>query len=612
MDKRIITMRQHTLFHQLKGLALTAMLVPAAAMMFSGCSDFLEIEPRNEIILEKFWTEKADVDAIVAGCYSALQSDACVKRMIIWGEARSDNMAPGLNSDRDANLLNLLNENITASNGYTTWVDFYNVINRCNTVIKYAPQVAADDPGYTEGELQATIAEMVGLRSLCYFYLIRTFRDVPYSTEAYTDDDQEMVLPATRFEAVLDSLINDLESVKGQAVKRYPTTEPLYQTGRITQDAIYAMLCEMYLWKQDYARCIEYADLIIDSKKKMAEEIRDNTKGGGHSSGGSSSGGSSSNDNFSRTNGFPLISEQVTTNNYGNLFDVLFAYDSYINQGNQEIIFQLIFNDDPRGSSMPSNSAVGTFYGNSIVDRGYLAPSDYLVDDVAKSSGRTVFEDKNKKLDARLYENFQADRKCISKFVYRGVNIDASQTNDVKTQYTSKWVDGSIGSNWIIYRLTDIMLMKAEALAQSLREGSDQETINYNTPILEQTFSIVNAVNKRALCQTNLADTLLASDYVTKVQMEGLVMRERQRELMFEGKRWYDLVRQSRRNGNTSELSQAALKKVTTGGSLIANKLSKMDAIYWPYNIDEMKVNNLLVQNPAFGSGEDDSYEKTK
>ena len=156
------------------------------------------------------------------------------------------------------------------------------------------------------------------------------------------------------------------------------------------------------------------------------------------------------------------------------------------------------------------------------------------------------------------------------------------------------------------------MLMKAEALAQTLREGSDQETIDYNSPIISQTFSIVNAVNKRAVCQTTLADTLVASDYVTKAQIESLILRERQRELMFEGKRWYDLVRTARRNGNTQVLSQAALQKVTTGGALIANKLSKMDAIYWPYNIDELKVNNLLVQNPAFGSGENDSYEKTK
>jgi hypothetical protein len=52
------------------------------------------------------------------------------------------------------------------------------------------------------------------------------------------------------------------------------------------------------------------------------------------------------------------------------------------------------------------------------------------------------------------------------------------------------------------------------------------------------------------------------------------------------------------------------LSKVTTGGTLIQNKLAKMDAIYWPYNNEELKVNKNLVQNPAFGSGENGSYEK--
>ena len=32
-----------------------------ATATLSSCSDFLEIEPQNEIILEKFWNEKADV-----------------------------------------------------------------------------------------------------------------------------------------------------------------------------------------------------------------------------------------------------------------------------------------------------------------------------------------------------------------------------------------------------------------------------------------------------------------------------------------------------------------------------------------------------------------------
>jgi len=579
-------------------------LIGLMGSVVSGCSSFLDIEPLTEIVLEKFWNEKADVDGVIAGCYSGMQDDPIVRRMIIWGEARSENLAAGLNSTNDENLMNVLNENIMATNAYTTWDGFYNIINRCNTVIKYAPQVAATDPGYTESELQANIAEMVALRSLCYFYLIRTFRDVPYSTVAYTDDDQEMELPATPFDAVLDSLITSLESVKSQAVRRYPTTTPLYQTGRITQDAINAMLCEMYLWKKDYQKCIDYADLVIASKKQIAEEKQSLRAGGGNW-------GSSQSNNEARFNGFPLISDMLMSNYYGNAYETLFGSDvnSENERASQEIIFQLIFDDDPRGNSMLANTAVGVLYGNANVIRGYLAPSDFLIDDIGKSSGRNVFSDRNKKMDARLYENVDAFNKAVNKFTRQSITINASTTSPTAL-YGGKYTDGYNGSNWVIYRLTDIMLLKAEALTQMLQEGSDPATISHNEPILAQAFNLVNAVNKRSVCQSTLTDTLVATDYVTKSQMEELVLQERQRELMFEGKRWYDLVRRAQRDGNTTVLSNAALRKVTTGGSLIANKLTKMDAIYWPYNNDEIKVNKKLVQNPAFSSGEDSNYQK--
>ena len=143
-----------------------------------------------------------------------------------------------------------------------------------------------------------------------------------------------------------------------------------------------------------------------------------------------------------------------------------------------------------------------------------------------------------------------------------------------------------------------------------LREGNDQETLDYNAPILTQAFSLVNAVNKRSVCQSTLVDTLQASDYRTKSQMEDLVMKERQRELMFEGKRWFDLVRQAQRIGNTSAISAAAVVKASSNATLVQNMLTKMDAIYWPYNLEELKVNKKLKQNPAFSSGETDSYEK--
>lgn len=578
-------------------------IIFAICMMggLTSCSDFLEIEPQNEIILEKFWNEKADVDAIIAGCYSGMQEEGVIKRMMVWGEFRSDNIGIGRNITSDGNLEKILMENIDAKNSYTKWKDFYTVINRCNTVIKYAPGVAAEDPAYTESELQANIAEMVALRSLCYFYLIRAFRDVPYSTEAYTDENQQMDLPATKFDDVVDSLITSLESVRAYAVKRYPVTKPLYQTGRITQDAIHALLCELYLWKKDYQNCIRYADLVIDSKKKIAEENRLQRN----------SSLMTNDDALTRYNGFPLVSNTSTSNYYGDAYTTLFGADrNNANEVNQEIIFQLIFDDNPDANSMMQNAAVNSFYGNSQSTIGLVAPSDFIFDDIDKTSGRSIFADRNKKLDSRIYFNCDIDDQSINKFTTRTIDINA--TNATPTvSYGAIYTQNQNGSNWVIYRLTDIMLLKAEALSQLLREGGDQETVDYNRTYLQQAFALVNAVNKRALCQSNLVDTLVASDYTSKSQMETLVLQERQRELMFEGKRWFDLVRYSQRTGNTKLLTQAALRKATTGASLISNHLTKMDAIYWPYNNDEMKVNANLVQNPAFSSGENDSYQKT-
>ena len=599
---------KHHIFNKLRGLAAASL----AVLTLAGCSDFLEIEPRDVIVLEQFWNEKADVDAIVSGCYTQLQSGACISRMIVWGEARSENMAPGNNvASQNVDLLNVLNENIISKNPYTTWVDFYNVINRCNTVIKFAPGVAEDDPGYTQSELQATIAEVTALRSLCYFYLIRAFRDVPFSREAYTDDDQQMDLPATPFSAVLDSIIYDLESVKDMAVDRYPTTTPLYQTGRITKEAINAMLCEMYLWKEDYDRCIQYADLVIASKKKIAEEIQSGSYGSIRG-GGRGGRGSSSNDNFSRTNGYPLLTNQISTNYYGEAYNYMFTDDDYTEYAQQEIIFQLVFDDRPSSNNMPNNSTIATLYGNSGLNNasGHLAPSDYLVDDIGKTSGRTVFDDRNKVADIRMYTNVYSRAKSINKYVSQNIQVDFSKANEPSVSgWETKWGADNCGSNWIIYRLADIMLMKAEALTQKLQEGSEAETVTHNKPYIDEVFSLVNAVNKRSICQTNLVDTLVATDYNTKSQLETLVLRERQRELMFEGKRWFDLVRQARRDGTTTQLSAAALQKVTTGSALIANKLSKMDAIYWPYNYEELKANTKLHQNPAYGSGENESYK---
>ncbi len=557
-------------------------------LTLTSCGDFLEIEPRNEIILEQFWNEKNDVDNIVAGCYSGLQVRDVIVRMMAWGEFRSENVnTTGNAQNDDLDLHRLLVENINASNYYTGWSAFYSVINRCNTVIYYAPSVAEKDPSYTESELRATVAEVSALRDLCYFYLIRTFRDVPYTTEPYLDDDQVMDVPATPFNEVLDNLIADLEKVQNDAVRRYPVNSKNYQTGRITQDAIHAMLCEMYLWKKDYANCVRYADMVIEAYREYAKERE----------------GQLLNDMQTRFNGFPLIRENNSTSMFGNAYDEIFGTGNSV-----EGIFELSYvDDDNRMTNWAVNDCYGNFSGSGLIYR--VKPSDYVgLDQI--NSAFAVFTNK---YDARAYESLyqlSATTASIGKYVWRTAIISFDQNaSSASVGHGNSYADGKNHSNWIVYRLTDVMLMKAEALTQMMTADESDA----NKQLQERAFTLVNAINKRSICKATLGDkdTLRMEDYGTKALMEELVMKERHRELLYEGKRWYDLVRRSLRDGNTLYLRTAVAQKGLENSSIVNSKLARIEAIFWPYNIEEIKVNKNLVQNPAFGSGEDSSIENS-
>ena len=554
------------------------------ALGLGSCSDFLEIEPLNDIVLDKFWNEENDVENIVAGCYSGMQNRILIERMIVWGELRSDHLIGGTGVQDNINIQNILKENITANNVYTSWGEFYDIINRCNTVLHYSPLVAERDPNYTETELMATRAEVSAIRDLCYFYLIRTFRDVPYSTQPFLDELQQMAMPATKFDAVLDSLITDLENVKSYAVKTYPVSKTNYQCGRITQDAIHAMLAEMYLWKKDYANSVKYADMVIDAKTQRFQDEIDNA--GGNSS------------SYKMFDGYPLIYDSYTTGNlYGNAYGTIFGSGA-----SRESILELIFADD---NTRLANHGLSFLYGNQKTFPGIVKPADFITTDVSDASYK-VFCDK---YDTRNYENLykmSASQYGVAKYVCKSGMVSISST-EITSSASPSYPEKYCHANWILYRLTDVMLLKAEALVQMVDGDAKTEA---NDSLLRAAYDIVSVINKRSNCATTYMPITYAN-YSTKSQMENLVFEERARELMFEGKRWYDLVRRSLRDGNTSYLVQQVTRKGSDNASVVQAKLAKMDAIFWPYNLDELKVNPYLVQNPAFGSGDDNSYQNT-
>ena len=575
---------------------LTAVLFSIVTL--SSCSDFLEIEPQNEITADNFWDEKSDIDQILMGCYARMASNEVISRMIVWGEFRSDNVEFSGSANDDLDLQHVLKEAITANNGFTYWKDFYEIINRCNVLIENAPLVAKADPSYKPTQMKADVAEATAIRSLMYFYLIRTFRDVPYSEEAFIDDGQELVVQPTPFSDLLDKLIASLEAIKNDALTAYPKTSLEYSskfnTARITRWGIYSMLCEMYLWKGDYQQSVSYADLVINHYKETAKDTKDITA-----------------EDLATFNGYPLIGTKLSqANTYGRAFNYIFV------EGNSvESIFEITFvkgSDDKQLSNVPFSN----YYGGD--GRTPMVKYSEFVSD------KKAMEEANKEHDVRFYEDICFDQEGNPSYVNKTTAMSSvlvKGTDEFKknsswgSQYPTAGEkhDSRSKANVIIYRLSDVMLMQAEAYCQMIQTDSlkNDKDVEYR----DKAFAIVDAINKRSLMEQELKNTLVIDKYTTKELITNLVMEERQRELMFEGKRYYDLVRRAMREGNTEYLRIACMKKNSNLASTISNMFkNKMDAIFWPYNLDETKVNHYLKehQNPAFGSGENSNIEKSK
>jgi hypothetical protein len=88
-----------------------------------------------------------------------------------------------------------------------------------------------------------------------------------------------------------------------------------------------------------------------------------------------------------------------------------------------------------------------------------------------------------------------------------------------------------------------------------------------------------------------------------KIDAYELVMDERVRELAFEGKRWYDLVRRALRDNTTDNIKFVA-DKLTNGKETLKNKMVSIDHLFFPINIEELRFNKNLKQNPAYNTGD--------
>lgn len=538
----------------------------AMAFAMSSCDDYFNVLPKDEVVLENFYTEEADLMSVLYSCYSALESPECIKRMAVWGEFRSENLTVSTSSPTE--ITQLMDENILPTFSFSKWSDFYVVINRCNTVIHYAPIVNERDPNFTISEMRAAIAEAKAIRALSYFYLIRAFRDVPLVTEPSIDDTKSFEVPAASFDSILNFLVQDLEPVKNHAVRKFAIKD--YNVTRFTRYAIYALLAELHLWNKEYEEAIENCDLVINQKIQLyEEELR--IQG--------------SNIDLDLYKGVPLYSEHATgrPTQSGNSSTKIFG-----TQRSFESIFELSF----ISNRSDENTFIYDYYSKSGSSPSNVSVTPFLYENAYMPTGNEVF----KNTDCRYIASIHKIDPEYS--VAKYTRVSNYFNNPTKTMTAAPTVSFSGRnnkySNWIIYRLSDILLIKAEASLMIDKSSPAQQ--------LEAFKWVTTTYNRANNMLDTPSDTLVFSNYTDGDghAMENLILLERQREFLFEGKRWFDLVRYARLKGNNDIIVMHAIKKQKSNTAAIKVKLSSIDAIYFPYAESELEVNSKLKQNPAY------------
>ena len=560
-----------------------------ASVALSSCVDTV-ILPDNKTVDDDFWQKKSEVDAVVATAYAQLRDEAAIRNMIVWGDFRSDELTvtstlPTGAAYRTA-LQQIYSLNIETENAFTSWYPFYSAINYCNLVLEKAEGVIAVDPDYMRGDYDANKAQMLALRAFCYFYLTRVFHDIPVTPAAYLNSSDDLNAPQYSPDDVLNMCIDDLKEASKYAISG-STYGDWRDKGYLNQDGINAILADIYLWRgsvnrdaSDYEACVEYCDKVIKAKKEAYEQKPTRRRFG---------------DDDEKLDYY--------LSDYSDMYSDLFGQTG---QNADESIFELQF----RNSNVTNKGLDQMYfrYNNASSNSyGYLKASSKFGS--VDATGNGVW---NNSVDQRLYEFvYDATSSSVEQFGIRkfvattsaGVSNTADSHRDTRS---------AVYQNWIFYRLTDVMLMKAEALVQLYNLGGKAEGDTRN----EEAFAICKFVNDRSLSDANKTSYALKYS-IYRDKMEELVLAERARELCFEGKRWFDLMRYNYRHtatkadlkkklyegyvANSDEFLELALRKYAVPSAMKA-KIRDERYLYMPINQDEVELNPSLVQNPVYKS----------
>lgn len=434
-----------------------------AALLFAGCQDnFLSIVPETALSSATFFTREADFQQAVNAAYVPLRS-IVNDRAYLLGEMHSDNTYYARNilfgaTEQQEDIADFA---IPTANGVTSNVHVLNQYRLDYQIIARTNQVLAliDNVEFNEDSKKNLKGQALFLRAYAYFELVRYFGKAPLHLTPVANRE-EAALPLASSEELYAQIIKDAEA----AAALLPL-KSAQEPGRATSGAAKTLLANVYIVQKKWADAEALLLEVVNSNEyALMPEYADA---------------------FSTSTG--------NKNNRESVFEVQFM------EGSAGLNGSFMYNFMPRPMSPQELKTIsGTSNPQPLTGEGNNIPTPDII---------AAYEPGDERKDA-----------SIAYITLSGSLRDNKEYPYIKKFAKTHALHGNHGTNWPIYRYSEVLLFLAEALNEQGKDGS----------------VYLNQVRSRA----GLGDA--AGD------MREAIYQERRVELAFENKRWFDLVRTGR------------------------------------------------------------------
>ena len=514
----------------------------AAAVALTSCSDFLEEQVPQATLTQDEVKAPEYIDNVLISAYAGLVSiEDMNSSFSLWNyDTRSDDAYVGGSSYSDGPEFHRLEMGVGVMT--TDW-PFNDIWNR---LYKYLSRVSLsldvlNSADQTNATIQQRTAEMKFLRAYGHFQLKRLFKKIPFVNKFDMTEDDYNNLSNTEYtnDEGWQQIINDLED----AYAVLPATQQ--EKGRPTKAAAAAFLAKVYLYKA-YHQDDESTHRVTSISEADLQKVVEYTNLSLYTSAGYGL-ESDLHNNFRP--------EEQYENGKESIWAIQYSKNDGTDYGNLNFSNRLIVPCIPKVHDAgcdfykPSHNLVNAYRTNSdgLPLLGETTAADYEV-----GSAQTV--------DPRLFvtvgvpgtpymfnTNFMiAETNTWSRSggtygynVSLKQNVDPDLTDTYLFLCDNQW---ATSMNRIVLRYADVLLMRAEALAQL---GQTAEAI-----------TLINQVRQRA---ADMATNSVVSGYpvkygvryavgkysgtYSKEETMQIVKMERRLELALESERFFDLVR---------------------------------------------------------------------